>query len=248
VNIQINTMPQNKWAFIRKSCTGHIGSLLELLQGRFSNEVMRVVTDPSNGMFPQPDEINFECSCPDWAVMCKHVAAVLYGVGVRLDQSPELIFKLRDVDLTDLIGGEALTAASSTGQSGQRRRRLKGDVAAVFGVELDDSVPQPQATVAENKKVTKPQKQVSSTKQATKTAKAKRAKASQKSEPTQSPPALTGKAVAALRKKLGMSVATFAEHMGVSAQTIYNWEKKKGTLNLQTATEQRLRKIMTSAQ
>lgn len=245
VNVQIKTMPQNKWGHICKSCTGHIGSLLELLQGRFSNEVMRIVTDPDDGLFPLPDEITLDCSCPDGAVMCKHVAAVLYGVGVRLDQSPELLFKLRGTDTADLIGGNALAAANTTGSSSQPRRRLKGNVAAVFGVELDEAQPQPPTSATDN--LAKPKRKPHATKQTHTKSKSNRISTPQKSKQAQTPPALTAKAVAKLRKKMGQSVAAFAEEVGVTAQTIYNWEKKKGTLKLQIATEERLRKIMASA-
>src|SRR6202034_2630588 len=96
-------------------CSGKIGSLLELLQGRLSTNVMTVVTDRHEGLFPQPSEIKLDCSCPDWAVMCKHVAAVLYGVGARLDTKPELLFILRGVDHEELIAADAAAAASALG-------------------------------------------------------------------------------------------------------------------------------------
>ena len=57
------------------------------------------------GLFPSPAEIKFSCSCPDYAGMCKHIAAVLYGIGARLDQKPDLLFRLHDVDEKDLIAG-----------------------------------------------------------------------------------------------------------------------------------------------
>lgn len=49
-------------------------------------------------------KIHFNCSCPDWADMCKHVAAALYGIGARFDKDPLLFFKLRGVDTEKLIG------------------------------------------------------------------------------------------------------------------------------------------------
>ena len=78
------------WGAIKTECTGQIGSVLELLRGSLSEQVMKVVTDRRRGLFPQPGEIEFDCDCPDWAVMCKHVAAALYGVGSRLDSEPIL--------------------------------------------------------------------------------------------------------------------------------------------------------------
>ena len=69
-------------------CAGQIGSLVELLQGRLSKSVMDVVTQRERGLFPKPAEIKMKCSCPDWAGMCKHVAAVMYGVGGVSTTSP----------------------------------------------------------------------------------------------------------------------------------------------------------------
>ena len=92
VKVAVKTLPGKRWNAVKGRCSGQIGSLLELLQGRLSDHVMAVVTDRQDGLFPSPKEISFECSCPDWAVMCKHVAAVLYGVGARLDAKPELLF------------------------------------------------------------------------------------------------------------------------------------------------------------
>jgi len=98
VTVDVKPLPAKRWRDLKKSCTGRIGSLLDLLQGKLSDGVMQVVTDRDQGLFPLPREIRFKCDCPDWAVMCKHVAAVLYGVGARLDERPELLFQLRGVD------------------------------------------------------------------------------------------------------------------------------------------------------
>ncbi|MBZ0187437.1 MAG: SWIM zinc finger family protein, partial [Candidatus Obscuribacterales bacterium] len=85
VKIVVRKLASTNWAAVKKRCKGQIGSLIELLSGRLSNSVMQIVTDRANGLFPHPSEISLDCSCPDWAAMCKHVAAVLYGVGARLD-------------------------------------------------------------------------------------------------------------------------------------------------------------------
>ncbi len=101
IKITIKPLKKDLWQIIKKKCVGGVGSVLELLQGKLSDNVMKTVTDPVAGLFPQPSEIKLDCDCPDWATMCKHVAAVLYGVGTRLDQSPELLFLLRNVDHMD---------------------------------------------------------------------------------------------------------------------------------------------------
>ena len=89
VVVRIRKLGQVAWKAIRAECAGRVGSVLELLQGRLSDHVLRVVTDPARGLFPKPGEITLTCDCPDWAVMCKHAAAVLYGVGSRLDGEPD---------------------------------------------------------------------------------------------------------------------------------------------------------------
>ncbi len=104
VEIRIKKLPPARWKAIRRASTGNIASVVDLLQGRLSEGVMRVMTDPAKGLFPRYNEIELSCSCPDWAVMCKHVAAALYGVGARLDDRPELLFVLRGVDTEELFG------------------------------------------------------------------------------------------------------------------------------------------------
>lgn len=133
VTIDIGRLKPATWQTIRTKCAGRIGSVLELLQGSLSEEVMDIVTDRDRGLLPKPGEIEFDCSCPDWASMCKHVAAVLYGIGKRLDDRPEDLFLLRGVDAADLIGnGLALPEGEADGHA------LADDsLADIFGIELD---------------------------------------------------------------------------------------------------------------
>jgi uncharacterized Zn finger protein len=139
--VAIKRLDARRWKEIAGACTGKIDSLVDLIQGNLSQAVMEVVTHRGRGLFPEPGQISFDCSCPDRADMCKHVAAVLYGVGVRLDDRPELLFSLREVDHLELVGkaakGGALLGARATG----KRKIIKGaDLAAVFGIEMDAAV------------------------------------------------------------------------------------------------------------
>lgn len=136
IRIKINTLPGKKWKAVKRQCGGQIGSLIELLQGSLSDNVMQVVTDRKNGLFPLPDEISLDCDCPDWAVMCKHVAAVLYGVGARLDEKPELLFKLRGVDHEELIDADAEAAVSAATSKGKSKRLETVDLSDVFGIDI----------------------------------------------------------------------------------------------------------------
>lgn len=152
VKITIRTLPREKWMEVKTRCAGQIGSLLELLEGRLSKSVMSVVTDRTKGLFPLPKEIRLECSCPDWAVMCKHVAAVLYGVGARLDEHPELLFLLRGVDHDELIDAEVGVAAAAGQTRGGRRRIAEDALADVFGIEMSDAEVHVEKKVAPRRK------------------------------------------------------------------------------------------------
>jgi uncharacterized Zn finger protein len=144
ISIAIAPLSRPRWRGVVKECAGKIGSLVELLQGKLSRAVMETLIRREAGLFPSAKEITFECSCPDWAAMCKHVAATLYGVGARLDDEPELFFRLRRVDQLDL-----LTAASGGGTlaapgGGARKRIAETRLTEVFGIELDESSPEPR--------------------------------------------------------------------------------------------------------
>jgi uncharacterized Zn finger protein len=151
VRITIKTLPPKKWSDVKRRCTGQIGSLIELLQGKLSDHVMEVVTDRQNGLFPLPSEISLKCSCPDWATMCKHVAAVLYGVGARLDEKPELLFKLRGVDHEELIAADAEAAVSAATTSGRSKRLAADELSDVFGIDLVEAPEQPPAAAPSGK-------------------------------------------------------------------------------------------------
>jgi uncharacterized Zn finger protein len=140
ITITIKELQKEKWEKVKKSCTGKIGSLIELLQGKLSAGVMEIVTNDSEGLFPDPKEMRFRCDCPDWARMCKHIAAVIYGVGARLDEQPELLFVLRGVDHNDLISAEVDISAATAGRGRRRRRIADESLADVFGVEVTQEV------------------------------------------------------------------------------------------------------------
>jgi len=157
IEIDIAPLPAAQWKAIKKECAGQIGSLVELLQGRLSKGVMDVVTRRGSGLFPKPSEITLDCSCPDWADMCKHVAAVLYGVGARLDTNPELLFVLRKVDHLELIAGVVESApAGARGKAGGKKRIAAGDLSDVFGIEMaEEEAPARQAKPAAKPLATK---------------------------------------------------------------------------------------------
>lgn len=143
IEIGIAAVPVTQWQALVKECTGSIASLVELLQGKLSKAVMERICQPNTGLFPAPKDIRLSCSCPDWATMCKHVAAVLYGVGARLDKQPELLFTLRQVDANDLVS-QAAAQSIDTKKATSRAKVLDDDALAdVFGIEMVAADPPP---------------------------------------------------------------------------------------------------------
>jgi uncharacterized Zn finger protein len=137
VAISVAQVTKARWKVICRDCAGAINSLVELLQGRFSRGVMERICRQRTGLFPSPDEIKLSCSCPDWAEMCKHVAAVLYGIGARLDEQPELLFRLNQVDENDLIA-KAGTSLPLANKGPAAAKVLAGgeDLSELFGLDI----------------------------------------------------------------------------------------------------------------
>ena len=137
-SIHIQPLPKRQWKEIVKAGAGQVGSMLDLLAGKLGDGLMRLLTDPQDGLFPKPKEIRFDCSCPDHADMCKHVSAVLYGVGVLLDTKPELLFTLRGVDQAELLSNAS--SAAITDLSSNTGDLADADLSAIFGIDLGAGV------------------------------------------------------------------------------------------------------------
>lgn len=102
VEIRISPLSEERCQKIISRCAGKIENLETLLRGDFPESLKELFLE-DGGLFPSPREISLQCSCPDWALMCKHVAAALYGIGVRLDEDPLLFFELRGINVDRFI-------------------------------------------------------------------------------------------------------------------------------------------------
>jgi uncharacterized Zn finger protein len=141
VKLKIRATTKARWRAICSDCAGEIGSLVELLQGRLAKDVMERLCKQNTGLFPTPKDIELSCSCPDWARMCKHVAAILYGVGSKLDDKPELLFRLHKVDETELIAraGKKLSF-SNRKQVPTNVLDSDEDLSALFGLDIVEKI------------------------------------------------------------------------------------------------------------
>ena len=151
VNVTVAAVPAKQWQAIGADCAGSIDSMVELLQGKLSKPVMERISKPGTGLFPAPKEINFSCSCPDSASMCKHIAAVLYGIGARLDQQPELLFGLRRVDAKELVAQAGAGLPKAKKGPAASKVLDASALADVFGLEMAEVAAPP-------KSVTRPKK------------------------------------------------------------------------------------------
>ena len=155
VTIKIKAISKNAWTNMQKACAGQFDSLQKLLSGKFPKSLKDIFTAKGKGLFPSPLEINFSCSCPDWASMCKHVAAALYGVGARLDEDPSLFFKLRKGDMDALVSqavADKTYKILKTAQKKSARVLEDANLADMFGIDMGDNeeIAIPQAAPAKS--------------------------------------------------------------------------------------------------
>ena len=259
VELTVAPLPAAKWRDIKARCAGAVGSVLELLEGRLSAEVMGAVTHAEAGLFPARREMVMSCSCPDWASVCKHVAAVFYGIGVRLDQCPERLFELRGVDHHELIDEGARALSQVTGRAGGGRRLASEDLGSMFGIDL---APQTQAPVqhpplargkvrkrghapaaartsAQSRRGaagTSPRHTRGETATPVSRALRKKEIAARHAAPPRRVAAdegFTAAKVRAVRLALRLDTASFARLLGVSAVTVARWESTDGVLKPQ---------------
>jgi uncharacterized Zn finger protein len=136
IAVKISAVPAAHWQSLSHDCSQSIDSWVELFEGKLSTAVMERIARPGAGLFPSPHEITFSCSCLDAAVMCKHVAATLYGIGARLDAEPELLFRLRRVDSKELVARVAEGGLPIQQRPVGSRILDSSKLADVFGLDL----------------------------------------------------------------------------------------------------------------
>lgn len=217
VTLTVSPVEAARYRAVIALCAGKIDSVIELLQGKLSGAVMEVITCKEKGLFPAPKQIGMRCSCPDFATMCKHVAAVLYGIGARFDAEPELLFRLRGADPGELVSSAAAGTLAGA-RAVAKDKTLAGDLGDVFGIDLDLD-PGPSAEKVSAKPV--PVK-----KAAAKPIAVEQASVKPKAKPVAGKPKPTAKRVARQRRTEAPPVTITAlalSRLGVPPSTVHSW-------------------------
>lgn len=131
VQIRFSGVEEERLDALRNACAGKLTSLIDLIQGNLSDDVMELICDPAYGLFPQYSELRPSCDCLDDAVLCRHAAAALYAIAPRLDDQPELFFTLRGIDPKCFFSLEAVSAEENADELSAE------DLSATFGIEID---------------------------------------------------------------------------------------------------------------
>lgn len=227
VRIQIKAMAKKNWKEIKTASEGKLDSLQELLAGKFPKALGEIFTTQGKGLFPSPKEIDFACSCPDWASMCKHVAATLYGISARLDQDSELFFKLRQVKMKDLVTeavGEKTRKLLKKARKKTARVIDDSDLADVFGIDMESPV-EPKKKRKKTRETKKPPKPTpKKVKAKALTGKAGKKISPKKTLPRTKKPKTPFETVVGIvrRSRKGVTVATIREKTGFGEIQIRN--------------------------
>ena len=199
VSVRIAELPEEKWAALKAECTGRISSLISLVQGKLPGEILEKFCHRDTGLFPAPAEIHTSCSCPDSAGLCKHLAAVFYAIGSRLDEMPELFFTLRGIDPSGLIGSGLVDSLTS----GANPEIASENIDNIFGIEFDDPDESRSSVLSEKPKNVKT--------------------AMPQSFPV--PCEWTPEQIRAFRKSAGLTQKAFGKLLDTSNTTVCFWEK-----------------------
>jgi len=222
VSVKIKAVNKKIWREIMTACEGKLDSFQDLLAGKFPKALGEIFTIQGKGLFPLPKEIDFSCSCPDWAYMCKHVAATLYGIGARLDEDPELFFKLRKVRVKDLITQAVEEKTHKLLKKAKKKTErviADSDLADVFGIDMEENLTPSKRKAKVLKRISKRKKILTREPKKTK-GKATAKKPGKKSAPTK----------AATRKKVKPPYDTVVEIVRRSRKgiTVVNIREKTG--------------------
>jgi uncharacterized Zn finger protein len=128
VTIKVRTLTGSEWELLAEKLALRPIFAAKLLAGEMPEDIDSAFKEIGLSLFPETlDDLDTDCSCPDWSNPCKHIAAVYYLIGEEFDRDPFLIFKLRGVDMDDFMSILGKSSGLETvGQVAEARVFLEG--------------------------------------------------------------------------------------------------------------------------
>ena len=124
VKITVEKLTRNQWQAVVAQLAEQALFAAKLLAGEMPQDIERIFTAADLSLFPErADDLETDCTCPDWSNPCKHIAAVYYLLGEEFDRDPFLIFRLRGMEKKDLLdqlkssGGRKRSSSKTAAQS-----------------------------------------------------------------------------------------------------------------------------------
>jgi uncharacterized Zn finger protein len=115
VDIELRPIWPAQWERVERTISEQAIFSAKLLAGEMPQDLERVFEQLGMSLFPEDaDELTMDCSCPDWSVPCKHVAAALYLLAEAFDRDPFLVLTWRGRDKSTLLSNLRNLRGSST--------------------------------------------------------------------------------------------------------------------------------------
>ena len=110
ISIELPTFSKEKVALFLQTIKEHPSLVSKLLNRDLDPQMLDLAQDAGLQLFPKSwRDLSMHCSCPDSAVPCKHLAAVIYKISEQIDINPFLVFELRQVNLLEAFQGKDAT-------------------------------------------------------------------------------------------------------------------------------------------
>ena len=102
VTMEVNKFTKKETERLMEGILANPAIVPQLLNMNLSPAVLDIAKEAKLKVFPDSwRDLDMDCNCPDWAVPCKHIAAVVYMIGLEIDNNPFLVFQLHGVDILE---------------------------------------------------------------------------------------------------------------------------------------------------
>lgn len=119
VSIRVAPLKDKEWERVLEVLAGQAIFTAQLLAGEMPTDIEEAFSAARVSLFPTSSrELETNCSCPDWANPCKHVAAVYFLLGEAFDDDPFMLFRLRGRTQEQILEGLRARRAGAEEEQG----------------------------------------------------------------------------------------------------------------------------------